>query len=465
MGWTEFYCNAATGSNMNGGSDENTSPSYSATNGGWDSGTGVFTPTSGDPSASVTVGQFAHVFTDGSTTPTFVGRVTAVDSTTVTVSTTAKSGTAPTTAANGISINVGGVWKGPNTTENWPATGTSSTMTNAAGEAVRINLKNNSTYDVTQGSSFNGGSNQFWGYTTTPGDGGYAQIRGAASGGTNVLLAGMTSAAFRNIHFTRHLGNNACYLVNNAVSSLTFIFCRFSSFGGHIITTSGGGNGISAIRFCEFWDWNVSAGSNRYALGIGSTTTAIENCVFANSTHSSGTAAINASGSTTVRNCIFTNCGGNAISSSSALFVYDCDFYNNANNGISMSGTNGAIINNCNFISNGAWGITSSGNRSLQLMGNAYGAGTQANTSGTYNLSSESGCVIEDTVTYANDVTPWNDPDNEDFTVVLAATKNTGFKPIPFSQGTLTNYPNIGASQHLDSGGGSSVKGMRILGG
>lgn len=464
MAYTEFYCNSSTGSNMNGGSDENTTPSYSATNGGWDSSTGVFTPTSGNPSASVTVGQFAHVFTDGSTTPTFVGRVTAVNSTTITVSTTAKSGTAPTTAGTGISINVGGVWLGPNTTENWPIAGVSNAMTNSSGHTPRINLKNNATYDVTQGSTISGGSCYFWGYTSTIGDGGFAQIRGAASGGSAQLFSSASNASFRYIHFTRHLGGSNAYLINNTGSSISFQFCRFSEFGGHIFTTSGGGTGMGVIRFCEFWDWNVSAVSGKFAIGAGGTTIAIENCVFANSTNSTGTAAINCSSPTTIRNCIFTNCGGNAIISSGSLLVHDCDFYSNSSSGISMSGTSQAIINNCNFIANGAWGITSSGNRIVQLLGNAYGAGTQANTSGTYNLTTENACTIEGTITYANDVTPWNDPDNEDFTVTLAAAKGTGYSPVFFSQGTAPSYPDVGALQHQDAGG-SSVKGMRILGG
>ena len=96
------------GGGLNSNGEPATSAVYSATNGGWNSGTGVFTPTSGNPSATVTVGDWANVFTDGSTTPVFIGRVTAVNATTVTVSTTAKSGTAPTTAGTGISINVGG---------------------------------------------------------------------------------------------------------------------------------------------------------------------------------------------------------------------------------------------------------------------------------------------------------------------------------------------------------------------
>lgn len=75
MAYTEFYTDYVSGNNMNGGSDAG-SATVTYTNGGWNSGTGVFTPASGNPSsAGVTVGQFASVYADGGTTPAFVGRI------------------------------------------------------------------------------------------------------------------------------------------------------------------------------------------------------------------------------------------------------------------------------------------------------------------------------------------------------------------------------------------------------
>src|SRR5512139_2727305 len=120
MAYTEFYCDPVNGSNLNAGSTTDAAAVYTATNGGWDSGTGVFTPAAGDPSATVSVGMFASVYLDAATVAVFVGRVTAVDSTTVTVSLTVKIGTAPATSANGRTIKVGGAWKGPNAAVNWP---------------------------------------------------------------------------------------------------------------------------------------------------------------------------------------------------------------------------------------------------------------------------------------------------------------------------------------------------------
>jgi hypothetical protein len=183
MAFTEFYCRSG-GSNMNGGglstgAEPSTAAAYSATNGGWSSTTGVFTPTSGNPSLSVTVGDFANVFTDGSTTPVFIGRVTAVNSTTVTVSTTAKSGTAPTTAGTGISINVGGAWKGPNGAVGFPYGFITNALTDSSTNRPRVNFKNDQTYSITAAMTHaNNGPAKFQGYTTSAGDGGKATVDG-----------------------------------------------------------------------------------------------------------------------------------------------------------------------------------------------------------------------------------------------------------------------------------------------
>src|SRR5215472_6750624 len=96
--FTEFYMNASTGSNLNGGSDAGT-VTYTSTNGNYNAGTGVFTPTDGSNpvTAGVTVGQFASIYIDGATVGVFVTRVTAVTNATngtITTSLTIAAGTA-----------------------------------------------------------------------------------------------------------------------------------------------------------------------------------------------------------------------------------------------------------------------------------------------------------------------------------------------------------------------------------
>src|SRR6516164_2321158 len=121
--YSEFYCDPVLGNNMNGGSDQNASPSYSTTNGNWN-GSSTFIPTDGsNPYFTVTPGQFASVFIDGATTPVYLARVLSAQNAVngaIVLSTGSAVGTAPTSSATARSINVGGVFKGPNGTVGFP---------------------------------------------------------------------------------------------------------------------------------------------------------------------------------------------------------------------------------------------------------------------------------------------------------------------------------------------------------
>ena len=101
MAYTEFCCRSG-GSNLNAGTrlgdstEPGTSASLTYANGTWVASTGVFSIAIGNPvTDGVAVGDFASVYANGSTVTGFVGRVTARDTTTITVSLTAKSGTPP----------------------------------------------------------------------------------------------------------------------------------------------------------------------------------------------------------------------------------------------------------------------------------------------------------------------------------------------------------------------------------
>src|ERR1051326_728440 len=116
MAYTEFYCNASTGSNTNGGSSTG-GVKYNSTNGNWNGST-TFTPTDGStPANTVSVGDFASIYLDGATQAVRISRVTNVAAGVngvITVSNSAGSGTNPTSGATGRSIKVGGEWAGPN---------------------------------------------------------------------------------------------------------------------------------------------------------------------------------------------------------------------------------------------------------------------------------------------------------------------------------------------------------------
>jgi hypothetical protein len=455
---------------MNGGSDENTSPSYNATNGGWNSATGVFTPTSGDPSASVTVGQFASVFTDGATTPVFIARVTAVSSTTVTVSTTVMAGTAPTTAASGISINVGGVWKGPNGSQGFPFGGASRALRNASDHPIRINLKNNAIYSITATLNQTGSFIRYQGYSSTPGDQGKANINGGT--GTYYVLLNTTGthAYYADIEFSNNGNSGSAASGIQGSGSPTFLRCI-----AHDIRQNG--FNISAYFIeCEAYACNTSntAGSSGFrANNI--------QCIRCISHHNTGSGASGftdpASSGIVLRliNCIaYANgqYGAYGANDRSGCMVIGCDFYNNGSHGLMVvdnsTASNHTILNN-NFVGNGGWGVNLSGYTVGEMMllaqNNAFGAGTQANASGT--ITGNDDIDFDGTVIYANDVTPWVDPDNGDFRISLAAAKGAGigsYTQTQAGQDGTVGYPDIGAAQHLDSGS-SSIKGTRIMGG
>lgn len=470
MAYTEFYCNASTGSNMNGGSDENTSPSYSATNGGWNSATGVFTPTSGDPSASVTVGQFANVFVDGATTPVFVSRVTAVSSTTVTVSTTAMSGTAPTTAGTGISINVGGVWKGPNGTVSFPFDLASAAMTSSAGDMVRVNLKNNATYSVTaQVSRTAGGGIVFQGYSSTVGDLGKAVIDGGTSGASYIVLY-VSGSGLRTICCDLTVQNNGA---TGSADGIEFV--ANSSYLLRVKVKDVRGDGINLTAghciSCEVTGANQSNTASGSGIKCGGNNSLLVGCVAWGNSGSNTSGISFTSTSNIVQqaiNCIAYNNGlhGFFVNNRNGFrLLQNCDAYLNGGDGIRLTAiTNGSsvFIANCNLLKNSGYGI----NRTDSLTDNAivishcgFGSGGEANTSGKTNGIPGEGSINE--VNYASGVTPWTDPTNRDFSISLAAAKNVGvLSLIP----ETVAYPDIGAAQHIDSGS-SSVKGMRILGG
>src|SRR6185312_8801354 len=168
--FTEFFVNAATGSNANAGSPISGGiypKSYAG--GTWVQATGVFTVAAGNPATDgEVVGDFASI--NPGTDAVYVCRITALSSTTFTCSTTAKAGTSP---ANGTyTAIIGGTWKGPNGSDAFPLGFIAGTTTDAAGDVPRINFKNNASYLPTANIVQNqNGPIVFQGYSSVPGDG------------------------------------------------------------------------------------------------------------------------------------------------------------------------------------------------------------------------------------------------------------------------------------------------------
>lgn len=169
MAFTEFFVQPTNGSNVNSGSTT-AAASVSVANGAWSTVTNIFTGITGTEFAATQVGDWVSIYLDAATVAVFIAQVTVVGALgiSITVSTTAKYGTAPTTGATGRSCKVGG----PHATlVPWSNSGVAGATAPAP---TRINIKQASyTYTANLQLAVVGTTTApYWfrGYNTTPGD-------------------------------------------------------------------------------------------------------------------------------------------------------------------------------------------------------------------------------------------------------------------------------------------------------
>ena len=469
MSLTNFCCRSG-GSNLNAGTrtgsttEPGTAADFTYASGNWVQATGVFTVASGNPSSDgVAVGDFASVYADGSTVTGFVGRVTARDATTITVSLTSKSGTAPTNGTGNRTLKIGGAWKGPNGAEAFPYGFIESALKNAAGDYPRINFKNDSQYNITaQMTQSTAGPVTWRGYTTAYGDGGLAVFDGGSPGTPFQLLAtGGSASNHRLIDLVfQNNGGGTTALVNVVNVGLFFVRrCKFLNGGFGIaggvmlVECEAAGNGANGgflnstnsnntyVR-CAAHD-NSGPGFNWGPAGSSSLGTFIE-CVSFNNTGS----------------------GGHGASMNGTGSFKNCDFYNNGGTGIVFgSAALPRYVENCNFVKNGQagtnYGYSVSGGN-VYLFNCAFGSGSQANGAGNSNITGGDASEVG-SITLASGDTPWVDPANGNFEITLAACKGTGrgdfLETSPYV-GTV-GYPDVGAAQSKP-GGLNPINGMIV---
>lgn len=467
MAYTEFYCRAADGSNLNAGSTNAAAAAFTYASGTWVASTGVFTVASGDPASDgVAVGDWASVYADGATVGVFVGRVTARDATTITVSLTAKSGTAPIDGTNTRTLKIGGAYLGPNAAEAFPLAFVQNTMTNAAGDSFRITFIG--TFSITAAITHaNAGPGRFQGATATAGDGGRATIDGGTAGASYALLT--LSGANNHIEDLVFQNNGATGSASGLVIS------GAESMARRCVTNSVRGYGISLSTgnaACVEHESFSCNQSNTAALGgIHATGAFLLRCISHDNAGSNGNGFIvGAAATMAVQSCIAdSNAGiGFNVTGSVVACFNNCDAYNNTSDGVRLANATAAgfQLESCNFVKNGGWGINGSGagTKNGMVVNCGFGAGTQANTSGT--ITGEGAMSLEGSVTYANDVTPWVDPANGDFRINLAAAKGAGrgtFTQTAASYAGTIGYPDIGAAQHLSTGGGAARRFVQNL--
>lgn len=457
--WTEFYIQP-TGSNLNAGSTNSNAAAFTYAGGTFVRSTGVFTVGSGNPSSDgVAVGDFASIYTTaGATVATFVARVTARDATTITVSLSAIAGAATTVSetAAAATCKVGGAWAGMSSTTGFPVGFMVGTLKNATGNRPRVNIKGDgddttADYNVTaQLSCDKTGIVQWQGYTSSVGDGGKAVIDGGTSGAVtyyNLLDVSGPLNAFVDIIFDHNGGTgSAVDGVDIQTAETSFFRCVFRNMRRDGISISS----RSHLVECEAHGNNTSNTTGRAGFGLRADGCHAFRCISHDNT-GSNTSGFAVGGSALVECISDSNGAHGAFSTGDKAETYiSCDFYNNAGDGIKAGSSGGvmvAVIENCNFVKNGGYGINFINDTNVgTLYNNRFGAGTQANTSGTF--STQIGMDQKSNSSYASDVTPWIDPTNGDFRITLAAAKNAGRGTFTRDQTDLVlSYPDIGSAQ------------------
>lgn len=466
MAFTEFCCRSG-GSNLNAGTrtgnstEPGVSADYTYASGTWVSATGVFTVAAGNPlSDGVAVGDFASVYADGAAVTTLVGRVTARDATTITVSTTAKAG-ATTDGTSNRTLKIGGAWQGPNGASGFPfiLSTSLSSLTNSAGDVTRFNLKNAAAYNITAAITQGAAPTTavvVEGYATAYGDGGRAIIDGGSGVGFTLFGGGtVTRWILRYIDLTASFssGTGNGFIVSGGGTGLNLLYrCRVGGVLGIGFQTSS-----NSTQFVECEAHGCSTGFLLTHGGAG-----IDTCVDCIAHDNTGVGfLISSSSPVQIRRCIADTNGSHGFHVSgnpSGLMIEHCDAYFNGGDGLRIASANAYLlaVRNSNFVRNGGWGINAPSTSCERHMyfNCGFGAGTMANTSGTINNTVNA--ISSGHVTYASDVTPWTDPASGDFRISLAAAMNAGrgsFLQLASGYAGAVGYPDIGAAQALGGNG------------
>jgi hypothetical protein len=466
-----FYVQS-TGSNLNSGHTTNDSAIVTYTNAvsasSWDSATGIFTIGTGNPAADgVVLGGWASVYViAGAVNTGFVGLVTATNATTITVSLTAKSGTAPATSSTSdTALKFGGAWKVPVTTNLFPFAFFQNTMTNAStttqGLPPKIWVKGGSTYPISATLAMvNPGPFTVSGYTNTPGDTGRAFFDLTNATALAVLS---TSSAVLNANFVQlewaqsgaSAGSVAGFNQASSSGEINFYRCVAHNIRNSGFSIAGPGNVVG----CEAYLCNTANAAAQGGFLFAVAAVKAKRCI------SHDNAGSNASGfvvgaATTLSGCISDSNGahGYLVSSISTLDMDGSVAYNNTGAGVDLTAASGMTANfeNCIFTKNGTYGITSSGSpiRNGFIVNCAFSSGTQTNGVGT--ISASAGSLEEiGTITLPANATGFVDAANGNFIPNQAVLRGTGRGLFTQSQASYTgtvSYPDVGAVQHLDPG-------------
>jgi hypothetical protein len=454
MAFTEFYVRSG-GSNLNAGSTNADAAAFTATAGNWVQSTRVFTKTGAI--SGVSVGDFASVYADGAGAPTgYVSRVTAVTADTITLSSTALSGTAPTDGTGNRTVRVGGAWGGASTGDISHAfTFPAGAMVNAAGDPLRVNIRGGTTWNITSGITRSTNGPVWWmGYTTTAGDGGFANI----DGGTSTIILLTVSGAgvgFAWLEFSNNGTTGSNSLVGGTARSL-YYRCRFRDARGAGINNA---NNAIAVE-CEAYLCNKS---NTSDLGGLVCATALR-CI--SHDHTSG-ATTNGNGfivTFAAIDCIADRCNGAGFILFNAAVTSGCAAYNCINGAATNAATGPIIVVDNTVLGGNSTNGINVGSSNYVFLSN--GVDFWSNTSGNQNSTAAS-VVFEGTASTALGSNPFTSvstgarPTAGNFQVLSGLGQGAGaggfLMSSSYYSSTSTGFPDVGAVQHQDAGGGTVV--------
>lgn len=456
--FTEFYADAASGSNVNGGSNAGAATmSDTAGTGSYNAATNIYTSVA--TNGSVAVGQFIAIYSGAATEAAGIARITAVSGgggiPWVITCDLFQSGTEPTTAST-YKANVGGAWKGPNGAVDFPFDYLAATSTNAAGDPPRVNFKSGTTYSITAAMAANKtGPLVYEGYTTTIGDGGRAIFDGGTSGASYALLsASGTGVMLRSLMFRNNGATGSANGVTNT-SQVIWQRCVVHSVRGNGFAIAGIGTAIE----CEAYSCNQSNTVDLAGFKVTTTIARIIRCIAHDNTGSNTDGFHDVAGGTYI-DCIADTNGKDGFyvgSSSDHGVLLNCVAYLNSGDGIDHDGVNDLLLlENCLLYNNGGFGVNNNTtNYITQAVNCAYFNNTSGESTG---IEDETGAV-----TLTGD--PFVAASTGNFS--LNDTAGAGAACRAAGRGTFTetqasysgtaSTPDIGAAQHADPAGGGGL--------
>ncbi len=385
MAFNDFYIEntSGTASNLNGGTDTSGASTYTSTAGNFD-GTSVFTPTDGQTTTTkVSVGDWVSLYNTGDTVVRCLAKVTVVgagSNGTITIDTTNKFGTVPTSNSGSRACKKGGAWADLGVLANTAGQALAG-LTLPASLSTRINIKAGTYANTTTSRDVRitaVETSSFWlrGFNATAGDletdntltkplitfttgtmtisgayGNYSGLSflntGAASPAMNISSS--VSGAYNSFHRCRFESQNAnaassafttaagftalrsCWAKSTATSTNTIKFTTHACMciGCHI---EGGINGVnvgtSANIIGNLFNNNGTSGVLQNGANATGETSYIGNIFYSPASYGISVTTL-PSHRTTVCNNIFSECGTNAINNGSGANTVYLDLCNN----------------------------------------------------------------------------------------------------------------------------------------